>query len=463
MNRLLERSLTQKFIVITSSLVLLSSFFFLLGIHEFAFSQNGIQTGLPTIPSNITEPNLSSSNEDQGISQTSPGFVADGRINSVIDVPNGKWLASGNWSMIVNNGNVTSFDTKMTWYNSSGTNAHSHNLLNFKPISWDNQMKLLNFQNKQTTIEGFTDVQSNGRTSWFEVPTKITINDDKIISISLDDNKTNHHFGGQPLLGIVDSFVQCSDTPGENMELLPPCSPDTDEGQEFGLINESSTFPPYEESIPQSDLPYQDFLQGGVPDQGLPGEDFSQGGQSLFGGEQSDGKSLFEEQTSDGYPSQDNMDIQPPSEDYQSESNGKKHECSTINIENVTANGFETDPSDYHPPSDAIDHNSSSWWSNNGDDPWIEIELSKSHALCGIIVEWNKGDERNYSFEISVSDDGNNYVKVFEGNNDQGSTAQEAYPFNEVTNGKLIKLTVTSTSSKSGWVSLKEISALGLS
>lgn len=68
---------------------------------------------------------MPTSNESVGASD-SRGFVANGKINTVIDVPNGKWLASGNWSIIVNNGNVISFETKMTWYNSTGTNAHTH-------------------------------------------------------------------------------------------------------------------------------------------------------------------------------------------------------------------------------------------------------------------------------------------------------------------------------------------------
>ena len=132
---------------------------------------------------------------------------------------------------------------------------------------------------KQTTIEGFTDVASNGRTSWFEVPTTITINDGKIISISVDDNKTNHHFGGQPLLGIVESFIPCSDVPGTNMELLPPCSPVSQGEEVFGLMNDTSAFPPSEEFMPQGTFPGEDFSQQGIPpDQGFPGEDFSQQG-----------------------------------------------------------------------------------------------------------------------------------------------------------------------------------------
>ena len=85
-----------------------------------------------------------------------------------------------------------------------------------------------------------------------------------------------------------------------------------------------------------------------------------------------------------------------------------------MDIENVTASGFESDPSDYHPPGDAIDGDLTTWWSHNGNDPWIEISLVEPNPVCGVAVTWNKGDERDYSFEIGISEDGNNFEKVFE-------------------------------------------------
>ncbi|HJU78058.1 MAG TPA: discoidin domain-containing protein [Nitrososphaeraceae archaeon] len=455
--------MTQKFTIIkiTSNLLLLTTLIIFLQNNEIAFSQTGNEIGLPTDPNSMTTPDLTISNESAGSSQGASGFVANGKINTVIDVPNGKWLAAGNWSIIVNNGNVTSFDTKMTWYNSSGTNAHTHDLTNFKSISGDTQVLPMNTANRQTIIEGFTDVASNERTSWFEVPTTITINDGKIISISVDDNNTNGHFGGQPLLGIVDSFVPCSDVPGPNMELLPPCSLDTAGEEVFGLMNDTSTFPPSKEFMPQGTFAGEDFSQQGVPDQGFLGEDFSQQGvpDQGFPGED------FSQQGSPGGQSSsedDEIGEQPPSQDDQTGTGEINPACTNLNIENVTANGFETDPSDYHPPSDSIDGNSSTWWSNNGEDPWLEILLSEPHTICGVSVEWNKGNQRDYSFEIEVSEDGNNYKKVFEGNNRQDSSESEVYSFEEELSGKFIKLTVTSTSSQDGWVSVREIGVLGL-
>ncbi len=467
-------------VIITLNLLILTSFLFFLQNYQTAFSQAGNDLGLPTNADNMTIPDLSTSNENLESSQSASGFVANGKINTVIDVPNGKWLAAGNWSIIVNNGNVTSFDTKMTWYNSSGTNAHTHELTNFKSVSDNTQAVPMNLTDKQKTIEGFTDVGSNGRTSWFEVPTVVTINDGKIISISVDDNKTNGHFAGQPLLGIVDSFVPCSDVPGPNMEFLPPCSLDPG-GEDYPfMVNDTSGFPPSNEFMPEGTFP-NDTSQGfpgqgfpaedpsqGFPGQGFPAEDFSQGGSSQGQtpsedddqtGEQS---SEDDDQTGEQSSEDDDQTGEQSSDGNQTETRTINPDCTELDIENVTASGFESDPSDYHPPGDAIDGDLTTWWSHNGNDPWIEISLVESNPVCGVAVTWNKGDERDYSFQIEISDDGNNFEKVFEGTNDNESTEQEIYPFDQEVNGKYIKLTITDTSSNDGWTSIQEIDALGL-
>jgi hypothetical protein len=138
-------------------------------------------------------------------------------------------------------------------------------------------------------------------------------------------------------------------------------------------------------------------------------------------------------------------------------------ECNELALKNASASGFESDPADYHPPSDAIDGDSSTWWSNNGKDPWLQIDLGQSHSICSVSIEWNKGDKREYSFDIELSEDGNNYEKVFEGNNNKGSSGKETYEFDDQTNGRYIKLIITGTSSKNGWISIQEINAKGQS
>ena len=486
-------------IKITLSLIgLATSLIFLQNYNDFAFSQIGNETGLVPNADNLITPGSPTSNQSLGGPQAPSGFVTNGKINTVINVPNGKWLATGNWSIILNNGNVTTFETKMTWYNSSGTNAHTHELTNFRAAAGDIQTLPMSGPANQIIIKGVTDVGSNSRVSWLEVPTIITINDRKILSISLDDNKTTHHFGGQPLLGIVDSFVPCSDLPGPNMEILPSCSVSPVGEQGFALTNDSltndsSAFTPSEDSLtyggtlPGGGIPPGDeqTFGGGIPPGGVPGGGIPPGDEQTFGGgippgdEQTFGGGIppGDEQTfGGGIPPGDEQTggggIPPgdeqtggggiPPGDEQTGGGEMNPQCTVLKIENITANGFETDPSDYHPPSDAIDGSSSTWWSYNGKNPWAEISLNEPQSICGVSVQWNKGDERKYSFEIEVSEDGNNYEKVFEGSNKKGSTGQEIYPFEEGINGKFVKLTITSTSSKDGWASIQEIGALGL-
>jgi hypothetical protein len=146
--------------------------------------------------------------------------TANGTIDSLIFAPGTRWIATGNWSMVVRNGNVNSFNANMTWYNNNGTGTHTHEILNFKSNPIDVTVK----PGENVLVKGLTDVGTNHRISWTNVHGIIDIKGGKTISISLDDKETNKHFAGQAIYGVVKSFTQCSDQPGQNMEVLPPCS-----------------------------------------------------------------------------------------------------------------------------------------------------------------------------------------------------------------------------------------------
>jgi hypothetical protein len=123
--------------------------------------------------------------------------------------------------MVLRNGNVNSFNADMTWYNNNnGTGTHTHELLNFKSNPIDVTIK----PGENVIVKGLADVGTNHRISWTNVHTTVDIKGGKTISISLDDKETNKHFAGQAIYGVVKSFTQCSDQPGQNMEVLPPCS-----------------------------------------------------------------------------------------------------------------------------------------------------------------------------------------------------------------------------------------------
>jgi hypothetical protein len=204
-------------------------------------------TALST-PSSTTQSFQSSPGETQG---PPIGLVSDGTINSLITTPATKWIATGNWSMNLVNGTVKLFGANMTWYNSSGTAAHSHEFLNFT----GDKGRVISLQKpgNNVNIQGIMDVGTNNRVVWHAVPTTIEINGKKTITIAVDDQSTNHHFASQPILGVVNTFVLCSDIPGANMEVLPPCTlevpvpvsttsvPVVSNVSDFSVVNDTST------------------------------------------------------------------------------------------------------------------------------------------------------------------------------------------------------------------------------
>ena len=148
---------------------------------------------------------------------TIDSFKANGKIDSYIVTALSPWSATGNWNMVVENGEMKNFVTNMAWFN--GTTGHTHDFLNFDS-SGDIELPPDNI----LTIDGEMDVASNGVISWDGVESTINLGGGgKTITISVDHEGTDHHFAGQPIIGIVTSLTPCSDTPGASMEILPTC------------------------------------------------------------------------------------------------------------------------------------------------------------------------------------------------------------------------------------------------
>jgi hypothetical protein len=61
------------------------------------------------------------------------GIIAHGIIDSLVFTPSATWIATGNWTIGVNNGAVALVTANMTWYNDNGTASHTHEILNFRP------------------------------------------------------------------------------------------------------------------------------------------------------------------------------------------------------------------------------------------------------------------------------------------------------------------------------------------
>jgi hypothetical protein len=136
--------------------------------------------------------------------------------------------------------------------------------------------------------------------------------------------------------------------------------------------------------------------------------------------------------------------------------------CRSVTIDSVSASGFEKDPKDYNPPEHAIDGDSSTWWSNKAIPSWFKVELLQPVVTRSLEIAWNKGDERIYEFTVSISSDSQSYTDVYRGKSSGKSLSYEKYDLgNSSSSVKFIKLSFTGTSSKSGWVGIRDLRVLG--
>jgi hypothetical protein len=192
----------------------------------------GLLPPLQPLPSPSQEQPAQSEQIQPSILAAAPpteGVTANGTIDSLIFAPGTRWIATGNWSMVLRNGNINSFNTNMIWYNTNGTKTHTHEFLNFKPggaaggggVAGD----IITVKpGDNILMKGLMDVGTNHRITWKNVHSIVDIKEGKTISISLDDKETDKHFAAQTIYGIVKSLARCSDRPGPNMEVPEPCS-----------------------------------------------------------------------------------------------------------------------------------------------------------------------------------------------------------------------------------------------
>lgn len=101
---------------------------------------------------------------------------------------------------------------------------------NYRNFMLTEQPKITVQPGTNVALKGLMDVGTNHHIAWHNVHSIIYIKGGKTISISLDDQETDHHFAGQAIYGVVNSFTRCSDTPLPNMQVLPCSSGDNSNG-----------------------------------------------------------------------------------------------------------------------------------------------------------------------------------------------------------------------------------------
>ena len=141
-------------------------------------------------------------------------FAMDGQIGSLVlgmppdtktvdmtTVP--KFILSGKWTLIVDQGNLTDFSASFYTGPVNGAENHTHQLSNFR-VSDSTPIQL--GLDKSVSLSGVLDVGTNGNNAWNNVNATVDVSKGRSITISLADEDTQRHFMGQEIYGIVQGL-----------------------------------------------------------------------------------------------------------------------------------------------------------------------------------------------------------------------------------------------------------------
>jgi predicted phosphodiesterase len=127
--------------------------------------------------------------------------------------------------------------------------------------------------------------------------------------------------------------------------------------------------------------------------------------------------------------------------------------CVNSQISQVTAASSQI----AFPPSNLVDNNLNTIWSNYGIGSSIQIDLGTSKRICNLDIAWYKGNERQNNFVISTSQDGKSFKNVLSSASSGKSTAYEKYVFSDNL-ARYIKITVNGNT-QNNYASIAEIRA----
>jgi hypothetical protein len=127
----------------------------------------------------------------------------------------------------------------------------------------------------------------------------------------------------------------------------------------------------------------------------------------------------------------------------------------------VEASGSEIE----NPPSNVVDNDLGTRWSNLGVGSWIQIDLGAQKTVCDVDIAWYRGDERQYSFVISVSSDGTTFSNMYEGTSSGKTSSSERYSFSKLSTTRYLKITVNGNTDvdndEKNWAAITEIAIDG--
>ncbi|HXV88617.1 MAG TPA: discoidin domain-containing protein [Nitrososphaeraceae archaeon] len=133
--------------------------------------------------------------------------------------------------------------------------------------------------------------------------------------------------------------------------------------------------------------------------------------------------------------------------------------CANVSVTRINSSGAET----LHPPSHAIDNNVNTSWSSLGIGSWIQLDLGTNKNICSVDIAWYKGNERQYNFVLSASNDGVTFSRLFSNQSTGTTSSFEKYNVsNSNTNARYIRVTVNGNTQDS-YANISEISVNAIS
>jgi F5/8 type C domain-containing protein len=129
--------------------------------------------------------------------------------------------------------------------------------------------------------------------------------------------------------------------------------------------------------------------------------------------------------------------------------------CANLSISTVVASG-----NDGNVPSNTIDNNLGTRWSNYGIGSWIRADLGTQKTICSVDIAWYKGNTRTSNFAISVSNDGSSFTNVYNGKSSGTTLSSQKYTLPQATSARYVKITVNGNSLNQ-WASITEIDVFG--
>jgi hypothetical protein len=115
---------------------------------------------------------------------------------NLLDIANQSQIAASQENMTGQGTSAPVFNISVRMINFNGTGEHTHSITNFA-------LESVTMPSNMTTIFNGTSTANFREGPITDIPTTITITNDKVISIWLDPNKINNHYGDTPVYGIV--------------------------------------------------------------------------------------------------------------------------------------------------------------------------------------------------------------------------------------------------------------------